>query len=143
MDIQKELASYKKYRNSKINAFGFQISDFKNIDEYLGFLTWLSAKAQAKHEINGSIQIPEGFVLVPKEPTKDMQDALGFMCFQIIGVAELYRKLGFDIPYKAEAEQAFFLYRFMHLALEHGENWKSVFNAETQAMIEAQEKNND
>lgn len=50
MDIQKELASYEKYRNSKINAFGLQIGDFKNIDEYLGFLTWLNAKAQPKPE---------------------------------------------------------------------------------------------
>lgn len=98
---------------------------------------------EAFFEMGVKSAVPEGFVLVPKEPTKDMQDALGFMCFQIIGVAELYRKLGFDIPYKAEAEQAFFLYRFMLLALEHGENWKSVFNAETQVMIEAQEKNND
>ncbi|WP_313738209.1 hypothetical protein, partial [Acinetobacter sp.] len=31
------------------------LSDFKNLDEYLGCLTWLNAKAQA---------VPEGFVLV-------------------------------------------------------------------------------
>ena len=50
MDIQKEIELYKKYRDSKLNHFGLQLSDFKTMEEYLGCLTWLNAKSQAVPE---------------------------------------------------------------------------------------------
>lgn len=67
MDIQKEIELYKKYRGSKINNFGLQLSDFKNLDEYLGCLTWLNAKSQA---------VPEGFLLVSSKDLLDLTVAI-------------------------------------------------------------------
>lgn len=62
MDIQEEIGLYKKYRDSKLNNFGLQLSDFKNLDEYLGCLTWLNAKAKV---------VPEEFILVPIKLSED------------------------------------------------------------------------
>lgn len=50
MDIEKELVAYKKYRKLELNTFGLQLGDFKNLAEYLGALTWLSAKADAVNQ---------------------------------------------------------------------------------------------
>lgn len=67
MDIQKEIELYKKYRGSKINNFGLQLSDFKNLDEYLGCLTWLNAKSQV---------VPEGFLVVSSKELLDLTVAI-------------------------------------------------------------------
>lgn len=86
---------------------------------------------------------PEGFVLLPIEPTKAIKTALSYQCFDFIAVAQTYRNLGFDIPKKAEDEQSFFLHKFLILAIEHGNNFIKVFNAETKALIKAQEQSHD
>ena len=50
------------------------------------------------------------------------------MCFDLVKVAQVYRDLGYEIPKKAEEEQAFFLHRFLLLAIEHGSEFIRVFN---------------
>ncbi|MEO4185191.1 hypothetical protein ABH305_04960 [Acinetobacter pittii] len=88
------------------------------------------AKAQA---------VPEGYVLLPKVATKEIDEILGMQCFQFIRTAQIYRELGFEIKKRAENEQAFFLFKFLHLALVHGDKYLDVFNAETRKLIEASE----
>lgn len=66
MDIQKEREAFENWhiRNMDINSDFEKISeqDSPYMDEHVNnsWLTWQAAKAQA---------VPEGFVLVPKEPT--------------------------------------------------------------------------
>ncbi|MFV5661025.1 hypothetical protein VXR58_12560 [Acinetobacter pittii] len=91
---------------------------------------WNKAKAQA---------VPEGYVLFPKVATKAIDEILGMQCFQFIRTAQIYRQLGFGIKKRAENEQAFFLFKFLHLALVHGDKYLDVFNAETRKLIEASE----
>lgn len=88
----------------------------------------------------GFISVPEGFVLMPKDPSEAIKRALSYQCFDFISVANVYRNLGFDIPKKAEDEQSFFLHKFLLLAITHGNDFLKVFNAETKAMVEAQEQ---
>lgn len=106
---------------------------YQNIGTFKAFAGWKAAKEHAT---------PEGFVLLPIEPTKAIRTALSYQCFDFIAVAQVYRKLGFDIPKKAEDEQSFFLHKFLILAIEH-DDFIKVFNAETKAMIEAQEQSHD
>ena len=82
---------------------------------------------------------PEGFVLLPIEPSKAIKAALSYQCFDFIKIAQIYRECGFDIPKKAEDEQSFFLHKFLLLAIKHGGDFIKAFNPETKAMIEAQE----
>ncbi|MDA3451982.1 MULTISPECIES: DNA translocase FtsK [Acinetobacter] len=77
------------------------------------------------------------FVLFPKVATKELNEILGMQCFQFIRTAQIYRELGFEIKKRAENEQAFFLFKFLHLALVHGDKYLDVFNAETRKLIEA------
>ena len=69
MDIQKERESFENWyiRNMDINSDFEKISeqDSPYMDEHVNdsWLTWQAAKAQA---------VPEGFVVVPKEPTREM-----------------------------------------------------------------------
>ncbi len=73
---------------------------------------------------------------MPKTATSEINEILGFQCFKFIRLAQIYRELGFEINKKAEDEQAFFLFRFLHLAIEHGESYMNVFNAQTKELIE-------
>lgn len=96
---------------------------------------------QLQYKINVSWSVWLGYQigdyrLYPVNSTDAIKKALGYMCFDLIAVAEVYRGLGFEIPRKAEEEQAFFLHRFIILALEHGDNFISVFNAETKALVD-------
>ncbi len=93
-----------------------------------GFMAWKAGKAQA---------VPEGYVLFPKVATKEIDEILGMQCFQFIRTAQIYRELGFEIKKKAEDEQSFFLFNFLHLALVHGDKYLDVFNAETRKLIKA------
>lgn len=79
--------------------------------------------------------VPEGFVLLPIEPTKAIKTALSYQCFDFISVAQIYRDHGFDIPKRAEDEQSFFLHKLLILAIKHGDDFIKIFNAETKAMI--------
>lgn len=59
------------------------------------------------------------------------------MCFDLIKVAQVYRGLGYEIPKKAEEEQAFFLHRFLLLAIEYESEFIRVFNEQTHALVES------
>lgn len=77
------------------------------------------------------------YVLYPKQLTEAIKTALSYMCFDLIKAAQVYRDLGYEIPKKAEEEQAFFLHRFILLAIEHGNDFIKVFNEQTHALVES------
>ncbi|WEI17115.1 hypothetical protein PY247_11125 [Acinetobacter proteolyticus] len=77
------------------------------------------------------------FSLLPKSITPEIEEILGMPCFKFIKAAQIYRQLGFDIPPKAEKEQSFFMFKFLHLALMHGEKCFEVFESETKTLVEA------
>ena len=103
-----------------------------------GWAMWKKAIKFAEQQAT-----PEGFVLLPIEPSEAIKTALSYQCFDFIKVAQVYRNLGFDIPKKAEDEQSFFLHKFLILAIKNGNDFIKVFNAETKAMIEAQEQSHE
>ena len=57
---------------------------------------------------------------------EEVEFILGRPCFMFIREAQLYRSLGYNIPKKAEAEQAFFIHRWLNFYLEHGDAWRDV-----------------
>lgn len=73
---------------------------------------------------------------ITDEMTEPVKQVLSMMVFQFIRMVQIYRQAGFNIPKKAEEEQAFCMHRFLIAALEHGENWKNVVNAELKEMVE-------
>lgn len=61
---------------------------------------------------------------------------LGRPGFMFIREAELFRSLGYDIPKRAEDEQAFFIHRWLHFYFMHGAEWRDRANADIRAHIE-------
>lgn len=105
---------------------------------------WISANSIRDEELNGCVVVPENeFALLPKTITPEIEEILGMPCFKFIKAAQIYRQLGFDIPTKAENEQSFFMFKFLHLALVHGDKCFDVFESETKAMVEAARGGND
>lgn len=102
MDLQKEREAFEaiaenirllrgaKFKDGEYVALSLFDESSKELAAQLnyGWAMWLSAKAQA---------IPDGFILVPKEPTPKMIDA---------GYGSSYDAKGFEIPliYKAMIE---------------------------------------
>jgi hypothetical protein len=66
----------------------------------------------------------------PNELTPSLQDVLGRQCFMFIHLSQMFRLAGFDIPKRAEDEQAFFLHRFLGHWFAHGEDWRDAANAD-------------
>lgn len=100
-------------------------------------LAWEAWLEQAK-KTEGCVVVPEAeFAILPKTITPEIEEILGMPCFKFIKAAQIYRQLGFDIPPKAEKEQSFFMFKFLHLALIHGDKCFDVFESETKAMVEA------
>ena len=138
MDINKEReafeAWYEQHHNGRQIACDYVEEDNSYSVGYANaiWVGWQAAKAT-----------PEGFVLLPIEPSEAIKTALSYQCFDFIKVAQVYRNLGFDIPKKAEDEQSFFLHKFLILAIKNGNDFIKVFNAETKAMIEAQEQSHE
>ena len=98
---------------------------------------WVAYQAQSK-KLEGCVVVPEAeFAILPKTITPEIEEILGMPCFKFIKAAQIYRQLGFDIPHKAEKEQSFFMFKFLHLALIHGDKCFDVFESETKAMVEA------
>ena len=148
MDIQKLRQEFEKLPDIKGILYGSDFGFNESLNEYYhpdhtnhrlnyAFImgAWMAWKTKA--------QAPEGFVLLPVEPTQAIKTALSYQCFDFIKVAQIYRDHGFDIPKKAENEQSFFLHKFLLLAIKHGDDFIKIFNAETKAMIEAQEQSHD
>lgn len=81
---------------------------------------------------------------LPTELTPVIKSVLGMMCFQIGHYAHVYQAAGFDIPKKAEEEQAFCLHRWLLAALEYGENWPRVVQEEIEDLAaKAKEQSHD
>ncbi|HGW3984071.1 TPA: hypothetical protein ACNICG_003430 [Acinetobacter baumannii] len=122
----KKTEIYKRESNIRENCileFSESMNGYFNIVTNEAWTLWLS--------------VPEGYALLPIKPTKEIHQILGYQCYKLIRFAKIYRELGFDIKKKAEDEQAFFLFKFLHLALEHGENYFNVFSAQTKTLYEA------
>ena len=67
MDIQKEREAFESvFTEAKGWDLTFIMGCYQNIKTLTAFAGWRAAKAQA---------VPEGFVVVPKEPTEEMVDA--------------------------------------------------------------------
>ncbi|WHP05759.1 MULTISPECIES: hypothetical protein [Acinetobacter] len=88
------------------------------------------------HETFGKLHSGKA-VLFPTEITPELDEILGMQCFVFIRPAQIYRHIGIDIPPKAEKEQAFFMFKLLHLALVHGEKCFDVFEDEINAMIKS------
>lgn len=54
-----------------------------------------------------------------------VKEILGRPNFACAGIANVLRKKGFEIDYKAEAEQARVLYWMLEMYEKHGVDWKA------------------
>ncbi|MGS0647990.1 hypothetical protein ACU81Q_10200 [Komagataeibacter melomenusus] len=59
-------------------------------------------------------------ITLPDEMTPDIESALGTICFRAAPYAHAFRKAGAAIPAKAEAEQAFVIFKLLKGVLQHG-----------------------
>ena len=85
--------------------------------------------------------LENGQLLLPETMTPAIDQALGEMVFRTAPIAHLFRDTGETIPPKAEREQAFVLFWFLRLAIEHNDNWRRVAGAEIErrlAVLKAQ-----
>lgn len=88
-------------------------------------------------EIIAALKTTEGVdeQVWPETLTPELADILGRPCFMFIKLARVFRAAGFDIEKSAEAEQAFFLHRFMGHWFKHGETgWRDAAEADLQEM---------
>ena len=69
----------------------------------------------------------------PATMTAALADVLGLPNFRTGPRAHVYRAAGAEIRTKCEDEQAFVLDRFLRLALEHGEDWRTAAEADLKA----------
>ncbi|ENV37484.1 hypothetical protein F959_01607 [Acinetobacter venetianus RAG-1 = CIP 110063] len=124
------IKSGKSYRNTMVNT---------------AWSSWQAAKAhEAKNHKDCAVFKETEFALLPKTITPEIEEILGMPCFKFIKAAQIYRLHGFDIQPKAEKEQAFFIFKILHLALLHGDKCFDVFEAETKEMvIAARDKNHE
>lgn len=73
-------------------------------------------------------------VTMPVEMTPAIKDVLGMPNFQCGPLAHSYRHAGFDIRERSEDEQAFILWRFLRLAIQHPDNWRDIIGEELKAI---------
>lgn len=66
----------------------------------------------------------EETIFMPDTITPPIRDALGVMNFQTGPIAHALRADGHDIKTKCEDEQAYVLFWFLKLAIEHGDGWR-------------------
>lgn len=72
----------------------------------------------------------------PDELTPELADILGRPCFMFIRLSQVFRVAGFDIAKSAEAEQAFFLHRFLGHWFRHGDKWREAAQADLREVHE-------
>jgi hypothetical protein len=65
-------------------------------------------------------------LVLPRELTQPVREALSFMNFQTGPMSNLFRRCGHQIPKKCEDEQAYVLHWLLCIALEHCEGWREV-----------------
>lgn len=73
-------------------------------------------------------------LIYPAEFNIHLRAILGTMCFQVIRFMPIYRVSGFEIPNKAEDEQAFMLDRLLRSYLKNGDKWEIAINDEMRAL---------
>ena len=73
--------------------------------------------------------------LLPAEMTPEIREVLGLMVFTTGPLAQLFRTGGAEIPKRIEDEQAFILFRFLHLALAHPASWKKCSDEDVRAAL--------
>lgn len=61
---------------------------------------------------------------LPEQITPAIRDALGVMNFQTGPISHALRADGHNIKTKCEDEQAYVLFWFLKLAIEHGDQWR-------------------
>ncbi len=152
MEIHKEnllLEQFKKTTTFK-RFFSTLLRFDEDLDCFVAAEKWRDKEAELLtaawwmfSEVVKTKAAPEGFVLLPLEPTQAIKTALSYQCFDFINVAQIYRNLGFDIAKKAEDEQSFFLHKFLILAIKHGNDFIRIFNEETKVLVEAREQSHD
>lgn len=72
---------------------------------------------------------------LPREMTPAIAEVLGLPNFRTSPIAHLFRAGGAEIKPKCEVEQAFVLWRFLHLAILHADNWAAFADADIQATL--------
>ena len=65
--------------------------------------------------------------------TITLADVLGLPNFRTGPIAHVYRAAGAEIRTKCEDEQAFVLDRYLRLAIEHGDEWRTAAEADLKA----------
>ncbi|MCZ4341546.1 hypothetical protein O4H52_08035 [Sphingomonadaceae bacterium G21617-S1] len=67
----------------------------------------------------------------------DLLDILGRPNFACAGFIPIYRLAGFDIPKRAENEQAFFIHRCILAWAKHGAGWHAAMIEEMEGFARA------
>jgi hypothetical protein len=75
----------------------------------------------------------ENALRYPATMTVALAEVLGLMNFRTGPIAHAYRAAGAEIRTKCEDEQAFVLDRYLRLALEHGDEWRTAAEADLKA----------
>lgn len=110
------------------------VADLHEAAEWLaanGMDTWAGAVSEAATLLEGSPPAPDA-ALVPDTPA--VKDALSMMLWHCGSLAETFRQLGIDIKRRAEDEQAYVLRHCLNLAIQHGDNWRTVAQEELTAI---------
>ena len=77
--------------------------------------------------------------ILPAAMTPAIARVLGLTMMQTVPTAHTFRAAGAEIRTRVEDEQAYVLFRFLHLALQHGDGWAREADrlvAEARATIE-------
>lgn len=99
-----------------------------------GITAWAKA---ALLEVKDSLRYPATM-------TTALADVLGLPNFRTGPIAHVYRAAGANIRTKCEDEQAFVLDRFLRLALEHGDDWRTAAEADIkEAYTRAEARNGE
>lgn len=77
----------------------------------------------------------KGQVAYPDEMTPELDEVLGWPLFKCGPYAHVFQKAGYNIPRKAEREQAFIHHWLIKLVLRHGANWATVAEAELKTLL--------
>lgn len=72
--------------------------------------------------------------LYPATLTPELDEVLGWPNFKCGGFADIFRLAGYEIPPKAEREQAFILHWLTSLVLKHGAGWRDQASIELAAL---------
>ena len=72
-------------------------------------------------------------LIFPEELTDELRFVMGRPNFWCGPLAHVFQAAGYDIPKKAEAEQAFIIHWLVKLVLQHGSEWRTVARIELDA----------